>query len=49
MNQAMKDFKEVCDFKEESGDLVLIPKKGIDIDKLGYEFYNYILGLMKNI
>ncbi len=49
IEQAIKDFNEICDFKKEDNNLVLTPKKSIRLDKLGYEFYNYVLNLMKNM
>ncbi len=48
IDQAVLDFKEVCDIKETNKGLSLKPKEKVDIDVLGYEFYNYTLGLMKN-
>lgn len=48
VDQAIKDFSEVCDAKKEENYLILKPKQIEDLDKLGYEFYNYVLGLMKN-
>lgn len=49
INQALKDFGEICDFRKEGKTIVLTPKKGTDLDRLGYEFYNYVFGLMKNM
>lgn len=48
INQAMEAFKEVCDVKKDKEFIFLKPKKEVDIDTLGYEFYNYVLGLIKN-
>jgi tryptophanase len=48
IDQAIEDFKEVCDARKEGNDLILKPKQKEDLDRLGYEFYNYVLGLMKN-
>lgn len=49
INQAVADFDEVCDFSFENENFILKPKnRDIDIDNLGYEFYNYLLGLMKS-
>ena len=48
INQAVEDFKESCDIKKDKDFIFLKPKKGIELDTLGYEFYNYVLGLIKN-
>ncbi|MBL7056012.1 hypothetical protein ISS07_03825 [Candidatus Woesearchaeota archaeon] len=48
INQAIADFKQACDIKKNENGLLMKPKGNIDIDTLGYEFYNYVLGLMKN-
>jgi hypothetical protein len=51
---ASKDFTENCwvYMDGDKNDKILVtlkPKKeSIDINKLGYEFYNYVLGLMQN-
>ena len=49
INKSISDFKEVCDVKFEDKNLVLKPKtKDVNIENLGYEFYNYLLGLIKS-
>ena len=49
VNQAIEDFKEVCDITKNQESIVLKPKEeGIELETLGYEFYNYLLGLIKN-
>lgn len=48
VDQAVVDFKEACDIEKTEEGLLLRPKEEMDIDTLGYEFYNYVLGLMKN-
>lgn len=48
INQTIEVFKEVCDASEDKEYIFLKPKKGISIENLGYEFYNYVLGLIKN-
>jgi hypothetical protein len=48
IDRAVLDFKEVCDIKKTKEGLLLRPKQELCIDVLGYEFYNYVLGLMKN-
>ena len=53
--KALQDFRDVCkiDFKED-GDRILItmPKGAKDelteLENIGYELFNYVLGLMKN-
>lgn len=48
INQAIEDFKEACDIKKDKEFILLRPKKEVNINTLGYEFYNYVLGLIKN-
>lgn len=48
ISQAIEDFKEVCDIKKDKEFIFLKPKKEVDLNNLGYEFYNYVLGLIKN-
>lgn len=49
IRQSMADFHDVCDSGFEGEKLVLKPKSNeIDIELLGYEFYNYLLGLIKS-
>lgn len=49
IEQALLDFQEVCDSNFENEKLVLKPRNNeIDINALGYEFYNYLLGLIKS-
>ena len=48
IKQAIADFKDVCSIEEKKGELLLKPKQSKDLDLLGYEFYNHVLGLMKN-
>lgn len=48
IDKAILDFKRVCDIKKSEEGLLLKPKGKQDIDELGYEFYNYVLSLMKN-
>ena len=48
IEKAVNDYKEICSVRKAGKDIILIPKKGIDIDKLGYEFFNYVLAVMKN-
>ena len=48
INQAVLDFKDICDAEEKNQGLSLKPKQNKDINLLGYEFYNHVLGLMKN-
>jgi len=48
IKQAVVDFKGICDAEEKDKGILLKPKKNKDLDLLGYEFYNHVLGLMKN-
>ena len=48
IEKSILDFKEVCDSNFQGEKLILKPKSNeIDINALGYEFYNYLLGLIK--
>ncbi|MBS3131629.1 HxsD-like protein [Candidatus Woesearchaeota archaeon] len=46
--RAIEDYSSACDISAEDGVIILKPKENISLDILGYEFYNYVLGLMKN-
>lgn len=48
INKAAEDFKKVCQIKRNKDFIILKQKKKININTLGYEFYNYVLGLIKN-
>lgn len=48
IKQAVLDFKDICSVEEKKEKILLKPKQSKDIDLLGYEFYNHVLGLMKN-
>lgn len=51
VKEGIADFKEVCNSSisdEEGIKISLKPKEKVNIDTLGYEFSNYVLGLMKN-
>ena len=48
IDRAVLDFKEACDITKLDEGLLLKSKEKADIDVLGYEFYNYVLGLIKN-
>lgn len=48
IEQAMQDYKEVCSFSESKKGLVLVPREKKHLPIIGYEFYNYVLGLIKN-
>ncbi len=46
---AVDDFRRFCDhINLEDHSVVLCPKQKEDLDIIGYEFYNYVLGLIKN-
>jgi len=52
IKEVLADFKEVCEGHIEESNLrikiVLKPKEKDILDVIGYEFCNYVLGLMKN-
>lgn len=52
IEESLHDFKQVCSGKIESAKkeikIALMPKERKLNNALGYEFCNYILGLMKN-
>lgn len=49
---AVKDFGEICSCEVDDGDryiLVVLRVKGnLNVEELGHEFSNYVLGVMKN-
>lgn len=48
IEQALVEFKEVCEAERTKEGIVLRPKEPSTMSLLGYELYNYVLGLMKN-
>lgn len=48
IEQAIENFQKICSIEKTEEKIILKPKEKLDINKLGYEFYNYVLGLMKN-
>ena len=48
IEQAVEDFKGACEIRKIKENIVLKPKNPGDLKIIGYEFYNYVLGLMKN-
>lgn len=50
IDQAIRDFSEICDIKKEEDIICLKSKKEekIDLKTVGYKFYNYVLVPMKN-
>lgn len=48
IDKAIEDFSEICHMEKVDDVLLLEPKVDIDIELLGYEFYNYVLCLIKN-
>jgi hypothetical protein len=48
IDQAIADYLEACTVSKVGDRLVIVPKDPKDLDIIGYEFYNYVLGLMKN-
>lgn len=49
VQQAVSDFKEYCNISIEDNEITIKPKETSDLNIIGYEFYNYVLGLMKNM
>ena len=51
IKKAINDFKDACDASLSNKKDILVSlrvKTNDDIDKIGYEFCNYVLALMKN-
>lgn len=49
INQAVQAFSEICNIRKEEDFIYLEPKnKETDLKKIGYEFYNYTLAVIKN-
>ena len=49
VERAILDFRDACDASFQSGKLILKPKGSeINAGILGYEFYNYLLALLKS-
>ena len=51
VKQACKDYEEICSTKmltfKKKIQIILKPKKSVDLDILGFEFMNYLLSLSK--
>ena len=49
--KCLKDFEKVCKVSKKMEQNIfhisMVPKEETDLDLLGYEFYNYLLGEMK--
>ncbi|MFH0979237.1 MAG: HxsD-like protein [Candidatus Woesearchaeota archaeon] len=48
IKQAAEDYGEICSVEFTDTGIVLKPKEEGQLKLVGYEFYNYVLGLMKN-
>lgn len=48
IDMAVLDFNKVCDIKQDKEKILLKPKEKVDLETIGYEFYNYVLELIKN-
>ena len=46
VKQAIADFNNVCNITEENSKLKIMPLSGKLDPNLGYEFMNYLLGLV---
>jgi len=47
IKQAIKDFSGVADIKQ-NGKIIIVPKEKKDIENIGYEFCNYLIGLVQS-
>ena len=48
IDKAADDFRASCSIKSTEDGLVIKPKDKKDLDVVGHEFCNYVLGVMKN-
>jgi hypothetical protein len=48
IDKTITDFKDICHIIKTKEGILLKPKEKLDINVLGYEFYNYTLGMIKN-
>jgi len=47
IDRAIDDYKDSCSIKNTEEGLVIKPKDKKDLDVVGHEFCNYVLGVMK--
>jgi len=48
IDAAVKDFEKICRIHRLDNILFIEPNEGLDVETIGYEFYNYVLCLSKN-
>ena len=49
VSEAIKDFQDICSIKKNKEELILKPKSDdVELETIGYEFCNYVLGLINN-
>lgn len=48
IEMSAREFKDICSVDKTEEGFVLSPLTEIEPEKLGYEFYNYVLGVIKN-
>lgn len=49
IDRAIKDFSHICNIRKENNLIYLEPKtEETRLETIGYEFYNYVLALIKN-
>ena len=49
ISKAIEDFSELCEFESLNESLVIKAKsKEVPLASIGFEFYNYLLGLINN-
>lgn len=48
VDKAIEDFSDICNIKKVDNVILIEPKAKIEAEAIGYEFYNYVLCLMKN-
>jgi hypothetical protein len=48
INQAITDFQAVSRIEQTEDAIIISPKDPKDLSRIGFEFCNYVLGLIKN-
>lgn len=49
IDKAIQEFDKICSIEKSDDALIIEPKIDLDIELLGYEFYNYVLCLSRNL
>jgi len=51
--ETLKEFEEICEWEINDADskyiIILISKKNVDLEKLGYDFMNHLLAKVKEL